>query len=314
MTSKEAEFHFMFRENLRLSRIQDRARKLKKNATKEKLAKQLERELKKHLKNCKARNKDKVTKRFLTILGVLAIPFALAEAKSIYAAQPGLRASVLRYLAKLPFSGAVAKTFFQLLAETDLYDDASRFGLVAALVDWPVPRDKAGRAFVRQIWKRLNAPESSFDWLCSLYFLAKYGQPHETMTIADSGKKVGAKDPFFARQRIAVLARGLGINPGTVLNHWRTETSTGYSDSASVANNLLYFSSMSFPTKKTRLYPYLFPTKRHERYPLPKFLLLCALAHSESVGGKTIKRPEVDDHVSDPWYQHWLRLIHPHWF
>ena len=314
MTSKEAEFHFMFLENNRLSKIQARAKKLKSRTAKTKLARKVQGELAKHLKNCKARNKDKVTKRFLTILGILGVPAALGEVKSIYISQPGLRASVLNYLAKLPFSKPVATTFVQLLGETDLYDDAARFGLVAAVVDWTVPRDASGMTLVRQLRKKLEVPTSPFDWLCWLFFLAKYGQPHEILRVAQAGRQFGAKEPFFARQRIAALTRGLGINPRAVLTQLRTETSTGYSDSASVANNLLNFSEAAFPTKHQRLYPYLFPTQPHSRYPLPKFLLLCALAHSEAAVGKTIKRPEIRAHVRDPWYLHWLSQIHPYWF
>lgn len=314
MTAEEAEYHFMFQENLRLSKVQERAKRLKKPAAKGKLASKLERELRKHLKDCNARNKDKVTKRFLTIVGILATPCALKETQSIYASQPSLRGNVLNYLAKLPFTAAVARAFVELLANTDLYDDASRVCLVSAVVDWPVPRDKLGIAFVRQLRRRLDSPESPFDWLCLLFFLAKYGEPHETLTIAQSGRKFGAKEPFFARQRIAALARGLGFKPSQVIAQWRTETSTGYLDSASVANNLLNFSSTDFPARKARLYPYLFPKTKQQRYPLPKFLLLCALAHSEAVAGNTIKRPDVIAHVSDPWYLHWLSQIQPYWF
>ena len=314
MTSKEAEFHFMFRENLWISKVQKRARKLKAKSAKAKLARKLQSELAKHLKTCEARNKDKVTKRFLTSLGILAVPAALTEVKTIYTLQPGLRANVLNYLSKLPFSKPVAKTFVQLLGETDLYDDANRFGFVSAVVDWAVPLDASGLAFVRQVRKKFETPVSAFDWLCWLFFLAKYGQPHEVLTTAQAGKKFGAKEPFFARQRMAVLTRGLGIKPEMVVSQWRSEISTGYSDSASVANNLLNFSSLAFPTKQNRFYLYLFPTKQQQPYPLPKFLLLCGLAHSEAVGGKTLKRPEVTAHVRDPWYEHWLGQIHPYWF
>ena len=166
MTSKEAEFHFMFLENLRLSNIQTRARKLKSQTAKRKLARKVQGELANHLKNCESKNKDKVTKRFLTTLGLLAIPAALIEVKAIYVSQPVLRASVLNYLSKLPFSKPVAKIFLTLLNETDLYDDAARFGLVAAVVDWDVPRDSSGMNLVGQLRKKLEVPNSAFDWLC----------------------------------------------------------------------------------------------------------------------------------------------------
>jgi uncharacterized membrane protein YcgQ (UPF0703/DUF1980 family) len=47
---------------------------------------------------------------------------------------------------------------------------------------------------------------------------------------------------------------------------------------------------------------------------LPKFLLLCCLAHAEAVAGRTVKRPEVAQYITDEWYQYWLQQIHPYWF
>ena len=312
MTSKEAEHHFMFRENLRLNRVQRRARKLKSGNAKAKLARKLQDELASHLKTCKARNRDKVTKRFLSILGTLAIPAALPQARSIYISQPGLRASVLTYLSRLPFTQRVAKTFIQLLKETEQYDDATRSGFVSAIVRWSVPHDAAGIRFIAEIRKQLGKSDSAFDWICLLVFLSKYGQPHEVLNAVVIGKKF--KDAFFARQRMDALTRALGINPKTAKSQWHVETSTGFSDSASVANNLLNFSRANFPPKQNRLYLYLFPTKAQQPYPLPKFLLLCCLAHADASAARTAKRPEVAAHVRDAWYQHWLRQIHPYWF
>ena len=316
MTSREAMFHFMFRENLRLSAVQKRAKRLKRLQARRRLGRRVGTELAQHLKICKARNRDKVTKRYLTILGTLGVPMALARAREIYVREPSLRSSVLYYLARLPFSRSVGTTFTQLLEKTDLYDDATRFGLVAAVVKWEVPRSALGRKFVDDVKIKLDktAKTSPFDWLCLLAFLAKYGEAHEVLSVAQAAKSVGAKEPFFARQRMAVLTRGLGINRKSVLSQWRTETSTGYSDSASVATNLLHFSSDAFPAARNRLYPYLFPTKEQKPYPLPKFLLLCALASAEAELGKKLKRPEVGAHVRDPWYRHWLAQIHPPWF
>jgi len=312
MTSKEAEHHFLFRENLRLNKVQKHVRKLKSLQAKAKLANKLQHELASHLKSCRARNRDKVTKRFLSILGALGVPAALPQARLIYASQPSLRASVLRYFSRLPFSHRVAKTFLQLLQETEQYDDATRFGFVEAVVRWSVPHDASGIRFVTDIRRQLGATDSQFDWLCFLVFLSKYGQPHEVLNAVVAGRQI--KDAFFARQRMAALARALGINPKSVKSQWHTETSTGYSDSASVANNLLNFSRGVFPTKRNLLYLYLFPTQVQQAYPLPKFLLLCCLAQAEAGAGKMMKRPEVSAHVRDAWYQHWLGQIHPYWF
>jgi hypothetical protein len=225
MTSKQAEHHFMFRENLRLNKVQTRARKLKSLFARTKLARKLQGELADHLKNCRARNRDKVTKRFLSILGTLAVPAALAQAKQIYTSQPGLRSSVLSYLSRLPFSGRVAKAFLQLMQETEQYDDATRFGFVEAVVRWSAPYSPAGICFTKEVRKRLASTGSHFDWLCLLVFLAKYGQPHDVLNAIVTGRHI--KDAFFARQRMAALPRALGINPKSAKGQWHAETSTG---------------------------------------------------------------------------------------
>ena len=181
-----------------------------------------------------------------------------------------------------------------------------------ATVRWSVPHDAAGIRFTTEVRKRLGSTDSQFDWLCLLVFLSKYGEPHDVLNAIMTGRHI--KDAFFSRQRMAALARALGINAKSVRSQWHTETSTGFSDSASVANNLLKFSRGTFPTKQSRLYLYLFPTQAQKPYPLPKFLLLCCLAHAEADAGKTIKRLEIARHVRDEWYEHWLRQIHSYWF
>jgi hypothetical protein len=133
----------------------------------------LQRELAKHLKSCRARNKDKVTKRFLSTLGYLNVPTALREVEDVYTNQPGLRSGVLDYLRRLPFSKRVASAFFDLFEKTELYDDATRFSFVDAVVNWSVPRNRQGIAFVRKLEKRLQAMSSAFDWLCRLVYGAK---------------------------------------------------------------------------------------------------------------------------------------------
>lgn len=313
MTAQQAQFHFMFRENVKLSRIQARARKLRTSQAKGRLSIRLRNKLVRHIKTCRARNKDKVTKRYLSILGILRVPTALAEVKDIYISRPALRASVLKYLAKLPYTRKVVKTFIELWDQTDFYDDVARFSFVRAVIDWQVPYNKTGFAFINEIEVRLRNPGTPFDWLCYLVFLAKYGEPHKVLGAVQSGRKFGAKEPFFARQRIAVLSRGLAINPRTVFRSWRMERLTGYSDSASVANNLLEFARGTFPHKTHRLYNYLFPTKPQNPYPLPKFLLLCALAYSEASAKKKVSHAELNAHLRDPWYRHWLKQIQPYW-
>ena len=314
MTAKSAQHHFLFKENIRLTRLQGRARRLKSEPAKRRLARTTAKEFAFHLAHCNARNKDKVTKRFINILTLLGVPVRLGEIEKLFSLQPNLRGTVLAYLSKLPFTTGVAKTFVHLLDGTEIYDDTTRFGLVDALVKWKIPFDKKGRMFVKKVVGRIEKHTSPFEWVCYLFFLAKYGEPHQVLTAAGQAKAYGVVESFFARQRTAVLPRGIGINDKTVLAQWKNEISTGVADAASVANNLLGFVKEPFPSYHKREYLYLFPHKPQRPYPIAKFLLLCVLAYSERESGNRIKRPEVVAHVTDPWFIHRLKFIHPYWF
>jgi hypothetical protein len=314
MTRAEARQHFVFEENVRLNGYQQSARRLKTLKAKQNLSRRMAKEFARHVTNSKARNKDKLTKRYLSILGILGVPTALALTERIYLNNPALRDSVLRYLSRLPFTASVANTFIRLSADTPLYDDVARFAFVRSIISWQVPLSAAGKRFVAAIQASLDNVHTSFDWFCYLVFLTKYGQSHEVLNAANQWRKFGAKEPYFSRQRMAALARGLEINAEVVFSQWSRETSTGSSDSASVSNNLLGLATHSFPAKRQKLYFYLFPDQRQVPYPLPKFLILCILAHAERRAGKKVERPMVTSYISDPWYRHWLSRIHPAWF
>ncbi|MEO6112360.1 MAG: RNA-directed DNA polymerase [Nitrospiraceae bacterium] len=314
MTAKSAQHHFLFSENIRLTRLQKRAKRVKSATGKQRLARNTAKELAVHLKTCDARNKDKATKRFINILSILRAPVGLTEVKEIFRLQPSLRGTVLAYLSRLPFTAGVADAFLRCLDNTELYDDTTRFTLVEALVKWQIPFNKEGKSFVRKVVTRIQHHASPFEWTCYVFFLAKYGEPHEVLTVAGQLKAYGSVESFFARQRIAVLPRGFGINDKIVLNQLRREVSTGLGDAASVANNLLGFVRKPFPAHRNREYWYLFPHKPQTPYPVAKFLLLCVLAYSEKGAGRTVMRPEIVAHVTDPWFINWLRVIHPAWF
>jgi len=312
MTSEEAEKHFMFNENLHLDKLNVRIAKLKDKRSKVRHANNLADELSNHVKTVRARNADMITKRYLTTLSKLKIPVALEQVCSLYVEKPDLRNSVLIYLKSLPFDVNVGKVFIQLLKDTNEYDDATRYILVATLTEWAIPRNSTTIHFVKKITEKLENPQNAFEWLCQITFLAKYGEAEKIATVAENGKKF--KDPFFARQRVAALTRVLETNHEYVISSWKEEVTHGYNDSASVAINLLNFSESSFPSRKNKLSKYLFPDKQSATYPLPKFLILCALAHSESKLGNTIPRPIVQEHILDEWYVHALSRIQQCWF
>jgi hypothetical protein len=145
--------------------VHKRARGLKSISVKRRLANKTAKELKRHLETCDARNKDKVTKRFFTILNSLGLPFGLVEAKQIFELVPSLRPTVLTFLSRLPFTVSVADTFLECLDNTKVYDDTTRFGLIEALVKWQVPGNKEGKSFVGKVLKRIQCHDSPFEEL-----------------------------------------------------------------------------------------------------------------------------------------------------
>jgi hypothetical protein len=60
MTAREAEYHFMFRENVRLTKVLQRAKKLKMLAAKHRLGKRTQRELEQHLAGCSAATRTRL--------------------------------------------------------------------------------------------------------------------------------------------------------------------------------------------------------------------------------------------------------------
>lgn len=254
MTSSEAEGHFLFTENVRLTALQDEAKRIAGTAAGKQMASKVKRQLLKHQRGCVAKNKDKLTKRYLTILRILGDPCAAAEAERIYLDDPGLRASALKYLTSLPFDASIAQVMVRLLDGMGNYDDATRFGYVTALVEWRIPRSREACLFIERVRKRLGKTNSAFDWICLLWFLGKYGKPHDVMNAVLAGKR-NWNEPFVARQRVAVLSRCLGLNHDYVIRLWQEETITGYPDSASVANNLLKLLSEGFSEQGIKKLP-----------------------------------------------------------
>ena len=311
LTAKEAFRHFMIRENQVVGDLQRRAKLLKTPKTRARMAAAVSKKLSTHLETCTARSKDKITKRYLTLLSTLGSPVALGDVESVFAADPSMRQSVLRYLSSLPFQASVAKSFLRLYDDTEQFDDVTRFAYASAVVRWPVPLNKAGLSFISGVGGRLKAVKSPFEWLCRLVFLAKYGAPDVILKTAFDDRRL-AKEPFLARQRVTILARAMAVEPKTVIKEWRAETAAGYPDSASVASNFLMFHRETFPLLRSRAYPYLFPEVRQNPYPLPKFLLLCPIAYADRPTAKA--RPVVDDYVKCPWFRKWLSGINSFWF
>src|SRR5216684_3074347 len=207
LTSRQAEEHFLFRKNLRLTKLDQRVSRLKSANARRRLALSVGLELVDHLETSKARNKAKVTKRFFTVLGRLGIPTALHVIPSLFSDDASLRPAILRYLNKLPFSKRVAKTYLAALDHTQLFDDLTLYDWSDAVVSWTVPRNKDGNTFVDAALERLSGAENAFSWFCYMTCLAKYGEPAAVKRAIERADKLRIREPFIQRQCVAVLPR-----------------------------------------------------------------------------------------------------------
>lgn len=313
-TSKEVVTHFLVRENGRVNKLIKQAERLKSDSARARLAAKVHGELLNHLDDCDARNRDKLTKRYLTVLSKLASPDAIQIAHELFLKGPGLREPAIRYISGLPFSRQTASAFRKLIEHVPRYDDMAKLLVVRGLVEHRVPKDARGRRFVSAISSSLGDAKTPFDWYAKFLLLSKYGEPHEVLTAFEKSRGVLRRDSFLARQAMAVLSRAAGVNFDKVYRSWQQEVSRGVADSASVAVNLMTFADSGFPSKGNRAYPYLFPKDARGAYPIPKFLLLCVIAASEHKAGKKVARPEVEKFVVDPWMQSAIRTINPLWF
>lgn len=313
ISSKDAADHFLFRENKALTRRIEKAKKLKRHVAKDRHAKSAVRDFYSHLRTCKARNRDKLTKRYFTLFRILGSPRPLRKAVEIFLESPGIRSSILYYLPSIPFTKPAGRQVVKIVDDLVYFDDVTMFQLTSAVVKWGVPVDSRGKWFVNELSNKLRKIETPFAWLCVLNLLSKYGEPHEVMTLVANMKKFGVKDAFFYRQAMAALTRGIGKSRTAVERQWDNEIAKGFSDSKSVASNLKTLLEGPFPAKSHRLYKYLFPDHKQVPYPLYKFLILCVLAQSDLDRGIAKKRPELDLYVSDPWFRRWLGEINPNW-
>lgn len=313
MSSKEVMHHFMVRENGALATIQRKAIGLKTVTAKDRLAKKVLIKLRNHIHNCDARNKDKVTKRYFTILGKLQSDRGVELATKMYLCRAGLRSTVLRYLSLLPPSAKVRSALLVLLDGAPAYDDVTKLSVIRAIVEHSVPLNHFGKKFVKQVRAYVSSPATSFDWYGALLFYAKYGTDSDILNLAEKSRTAARADSFLSRQVITALARSAGLNWSAVERYWGQEVSRGASDAASVAVNMLDIAAKSFPAKSHRTYCYLFPNPGSRVYPIGKFLILCNIAASEmrKVGNKA--RPEVDAVVEDPWMRSAINKINPLW-
>ncbi len=306
-SSDEAKIHFMFDENTYL----DEVNKLKPSAPDfRQKKKEFVNRFRLHLKNSQLRNWDKVTKRYFNIAGKLRILELRKYTYNIFLNYPSVRGNIMHYFSRLGFSKTTSKIIAELIHNIKRYDDVTLYDFCRLITDMEIPRTKVGKEFIKSIVKILRDPKSDFDLYCTIWFLAKYGEPYVLMNLIERTKEQWRNENFLARQVVSVLPRLLSFNEDMINKLINEQMSVGPRDAASVAisiNSLSHLEILSKPHKY--LFQYLFPPNPQRPYPLPKYLILTSVLSSKLMKPAERKRAinKVGSHITDAWYIHWLK-------
>lgn len=300
-TSKEAERHFLAKENEYLDsfKIVDKSHKKYKDKEKE-----LRAEFRKHLKNQDLQNWVKVTKRFFTAAAKMESTVLLSHAIKLFKRNPGIRAHVTYYLSSLGYNSKTKKAVITLLNEVNVYDDVTLFHLSKLLTNWTIPRNKHGKEFVKEFLLIFKKPNTVFELYCYLWVAAKYAKPNQLLSIIASNKKIWSQEPFLTRQVVSVLPRIRPFKPDEVTKIFEEQISIGPKDAASVAHNIKEIEQLDSLGK--RLSPYLFYKETPKIYPLTKYLILYAALSSEKIKNNKDIKANIKSNINDPWMLHWI--------
>ena len=300
-TAAEAQKHFLFDENKYLNKFE------KKKATNPSFPKHnvsFLKRFRKHLERTELRNWDRVTKRYFSVGGRLGISDLRRYCPTLFKDQPGIRSNILYYLSLLGFSKATANMILSIVRETKRYDDVTLFQFVKSVTEMEVPRTKTGKEFIRSFRGLLSRRRSDFDFYCRLWFGAKYDRPHHLLNLIEKSKQQWVNEQFLARQVVSLMPRIYLFQREAVMRIIDDQLTSGPRDAASVASNVKNLLTSERLNK--RLSAYLFPENIQKPYPLPKFLSLLAFLSSENLRESDRKRIIIHDHISDPWYLHWI--------
>lgn len=186
---------------MRLDKFARRAASLRSAASRARLGHRLFHELRQHFRDCRAKNRDKMTERFSTILGKLGADAALPMAAELFSSGPDMRDSVIRYLAGLAYSPGTGRVFRQLMRRAQSQDDLTKLLFVRGLVAHRIPRSLSGRRLVAAAFSFVARPTTSFDRYAHFMLLAKYGAPHQVLTAVIQSRTTLRKDAFWQGRR-----------------------------------------------------------------------------------------------------------------
>ena len=302
-SSREAQQHFLFYENKFLDEF---AKKDPESPNFLKDKKRFMKRFRNHLKTRELRNWDKVTKRYFTVAGRLGISDLRRYVRKLFLEIAGIRPNILYYLSLLGFSSSTARIITDLMGEVPRYDDVTLIGFCRLLTNMKIPMTKRGADFLSSVNAILKNWKGDFELYCYLWFSAKYREPFQLANLIQESKNRWMNELFLARQVVTVLPRLIQFNREMTVRLINEQMVRGPRDAASVASNIL--SLIEKEKIEKRLYAYMFPPKPQRPYPMPKFLILLAVASSQNLQPspkKTCAR-KAREQINDPWYLHWI--------
>jgi hypothetical protein len=269
---------------------------------------ELKTRFKKHYRDRQPKYWDKVAKRYITAFSKFGSPKLLTELSEAYLNCPALRPNLLGYLFSLGYRKDTGAKVSEIIDQLDVFDDISLFQICDLLTKWEIPVNDLTKTFLTAMDNKIVS--ISFEKkqpLCFhsvLWFKAKYSHPDELLSFLLKFANIWQTNSFLRRQVTAVMARLLSTKRDVVEPLLKQQISSGISNTASVANQILAFARLSALDKK--LSWYLFPRVKSKLYPLHKFLVLCSVLNSGVIRSNDTIKVMVRDHVQDPYYRKWL--------
>ncbi|MRT93632.1 RNA-directed DNA polymerase [Ancylomarina sp. 16SWW S1-10-2] len=304
--AEEAEYHFQVNENLYLDSIDYKVKKRSKEYNA--LTSVLKRNLKNHLKNCKAKYAEKITKRYVTALSRLKSEKLLSDVPKLYDQIPGIRPNLLIYLSELGHKKKTSEAVLNIIKDLNVYDDISLFQVCRLVTDWEIKSNQESDTFLNEFEKTLTYLSSKrkkpFDFYCLLWFKSKYDHPDSLLRFIKRYENIWSLEPFLRRQVTAILSRLLITDREASIKILEQQIATGIPQIVSLASQILSFSSFESITGKVKLY--LFPTNKQKRYPLSKFLILCSLLTSEKIRTDKTVHKYINEYIDDEYYRKWI--------
>ncbi len=304
LDSKGAEFNFLIKENKYIDAIDY-------EEPKPKLEKELKKNFKKHLRlNYKAKYFEKITKRYITAFGKIKSEILLSDLPKLYIENPGIRQNLLIYLLSIGYKKRTSNVIIEILNKISLFDDVSLFNICKLITDWNVKSGKIGNKFLSEIDKiLLNFSEKRkmpLDFYCVLWFKTKYEEPEKLFEFIEKWENIWKTEPFLRRQVTAIMGRLFFIKKEEVKFFLEKQIATGEQNIVSIANHILYCSSIDKIEKKVLMY--LFPENMKSHYQLPRFLVLCSFLNSSIYKNDAKVKAEIKNCIKDHYMLKWLKL------